>query len=73
MNINNNPCKKDCPDRNATCHAVCEKYKDYLERLEKAKAEHRAERLAHIDVTDYQKGVISAYKHKMYLKRGYKK
>lgn len=25
------PCKKDCPDRSAECHAVCEKWAEYSE------------------------------------------
>lgn len=25
------PCKKDCPDRSATCHAKCEAYLKFLE------------------------------------------
>lgn len=25
------PCKKDCPDRSAECHAVCEKRAEYSE------------------------------------------
>ena len=25
----NHPCRQDCPDRNAECHAICEKWKAY--------------------------------------------
>lgn len=25
--MNRSPCKRDCPDRTATCHGGCEKYK----------------------------------------------
>ena len=24
-----NPCKKDCPDRSATCHSECAKYREF--------------------------------------------
>ena len=33
------PCKKDCPDRSATCHAECEAYLQFLE--ENAKERER--------------------------------
>lgn len=26
------PCKKDCPNRSATCHAECEAYLQFMER-----------------------------------------
>lgn len=28
------PCKKDCPDRNATCKKTCEKLKEYTKKKE---------------------------------------
>ena len=31
MNRPKQPCKKDCPDRSAECHAVCEKWTEYSE------------------------------------------
>lgn len=31
MNRPKQPCKKDCPDRSAECHAVCEKWAEYSE------------------------------------------
>ena len=27
------PCKKDCPDRTANCHAECERYKEYARMM----------------------------------------
>lgn len=38
-----NPCKKDCPDRSATCHTECERYMEYKALLEKQRKEHLAE------------------------------
>lgn len=32
------PCKPDCPDRRAGCHAECEKYKAYHAENERDKA-----------------------------------
>lgn len=29
-----NPCKKDCPDRMATCHCECERYKKFRARVD---------------------------------------
>ena len=36
------PCAKDCPDRNESCHSVCEKYLQY-ERDKKAENEQHLE------------------------------
>lgn len=41
-----NPCKRDCPDRSATCHAECERYAAYWkqkrEENEKSHIEQRS-------------------------------
>lgn len=34
-----NPCKPDCPDRNATCHVTCHKYREYLDKVAEFKEE----------------------------------
>ena len=36
-----NPCERDCPDRCATCHGTCEKYKKWKKDYDK-----EAERIA---------------------------
>ena len=41
------PCKKDCPDRSATCHAECEPYLDFV----RARHEER-ERIHKMKVAD---------------------
>ena len=35
------PCQKDCPDRNATCHAECEKYLAFSREQEKRRIENQ--------------------------------
>lgn len=34
------PCRKDCPERSADCHAVCEKYREF-ERARNAEYDKR--------------------------------
>jgi hypothetical protein len=51
-----NPCKRDCPRRNSTCHSECkdyEKYTTYLKELHKVKLD-----TARIDmyISTHQKG-----------------
>ena len=29
MKREDNPCKRDCPERSATCHIGCRRYKDW--------------------------------------------
>lgn len=36
-----NPCKRDCPDRSATCHAECVKYLNYYEWCKEARKRDR--------------------------------
>lgn len=36
-----NPCVRDCPDRNATCHCTCEKYIAYAKWREEKRKEAR--------------------------------
>lgn len=33
----NNPCTKDCPNRSADCHAKCERYAKWAERVAEAR------------------------------------
>lgn len=44
-----NPCKRDCPKRSATCHAVCKEYIEYAE----AKEEERVERWKQKQIDNY--------------------
>lgn len=37
----NVPCTRDCADRCAGCHAVCQKYKDWRAEFEKEKADNK--------------------------------
>ena len=37
MKISDNPCKRDCPKRSPTCHAVCPEYAEYKVKLDKEK------------------------------------
>jgi hypothetical protein len=37
------PCKKDCPDRNETCHVTCEKYIAYDEENKKRRKKQQEE------------------------------
>lgn len=30
--MDENPCKKDCPERSATCHATCGRYEKYAQK-----------------------------------------
>lgn len=34
-------CERDCPDRNAGCHAICEKYKAFRAECDKALEKQR--------------------------------
>lgn len=36
-----NPCRKDCPDRSATCHAECIKYLDFYAWCKEAREQER--------------------------------
>ncbi len=38
-----NPCKPDCPKRNATCHSLCPEYKEW--RAEKDKDNEQIQKL----------------------------
>lgn len=38
MKLSDNPCRRDCPDRSATCHIDCKKYADFKARSEAEKA-----------------------------------
>ncbi len=66
-----NPCTKDCPGRNATCHTTCERGKAYEEynrernkQIQQAKAKDRAYR--EYKMTEAEK----IYKHQKRSKRG---
>ena len=39
----NPPCRKDCPDRNEECHAVCERHADWKRKVEAEAKERRKE------------------------------
>lgn len=52
------PCKKDCPDRSATCHAECEAYLLFIEH--NAKERERIHRKNKVD--GYIKDAIIASK-----------
>lgn len=41
--MKDNPCEKDCPDRNAECHATCEKYAEFAARCEKERERRHME------------------------------
>lgn len=61
------PCTKDCPERSATCHATCGKYKTYREAIdEKNKIIHKyKEERAKMDDRVY-KTAVRAKKEKRY-------
>lgn len=40
-----NPCRKDCPDRSATCHAECIKYLDFYAWCKEAREQERQHRI----------------------------
>lgn len=47
-----NPCKKDCPDRTATCHAECEKYLEYFAYCEERRNKHIKQHPIHQYIKD---------------------
>lgn len=49
----NSPCKY-CPDRSATCHGTCEKYKAYKSEYEEFKAAEKAKRAVWRAFNGYQ-------------------
>ena len=40
-----NPCKRDCPDRSATCHAECIKYLDFYAWCKQEREQARQQRI----------------------------
>lgn len=54
MNRPDNPCKKDCPLRSATCHPTCPAYKQYQKDLR--------EYNAFINESRYREKLITSYK-----------
>lgn len=40
-----NPCKRDCPDRSATCHAECVKYLTFYAWCKEAREKERQDRI----------------------------
>ena len=49
----NSPCK-DCPDRHAHCHSVCNRYGEYAAMFEKIRAQRLKDQAA--DEADAQRG-----------------
>lgn len=37
------PCIKACPDRSPTCHTSCERYREYQQKMIKARAARQIE------------------------------
>ena len=44
------PCERDCKERQLKCHARCEKYNSWKDRVEKQNQEIRKERNKMIDL-----------------------
>lgn len=59
--MKSNPCKKDCPERSATCHATCEKYSEFSEENRKEKEKIKKE--------NYIKNSLDSYEFENYRKR----
>lgn len=57
-----NPCVRECPDRNADCHSVCEKYKEFFNEKQKEYARNAVERDINYFVKNYE--YKSHQKHK---------
>lgn len=55
-------CCHECPDRNAICHAICEKYAEYSARNEARRNEERL--LSKIDDVCYEFGSQARKKRK---------
>ena len=54
MKQDETPCKKDCPDRSATCHIDCKKYIDWHEdRVARLKAIYKQKGLER-DIDNYE-------------------
>jgi hypothetical protein len=47
-----NPCKPDCPKRNATCHSLCPKYKEW--RAEKDRENEQKNKVKQADRVYYE-------------------
>lgn len=61
MIVKNNPCKKDCPNRNSECHSIRPEYLLY-EKEHRAEIEERTpslNELMHWNITKYRKAMKS--------------
>lgn len=54
------PCEKNCPGRTGTCHADCEKYREYREFCQKV----REQRLREQHVNDYTAKAVTESKRR---------
>lgn len=55
------PCVRDCPGRSPTCHAECEKYRDYAARC----AEIRQKKIDCARSTPSRPGILKNEKKKL--------
>jgi len=46
------PCGRDCPDRNAECHAVCEQYREYRKVKDEEAVERQRKREADAELSE---------------------
>ena len=57
-----NPCKKDCPDRNSTCHGSCPRYKEFKEFLAKEKEAIEKRKQTDCNFYGYQRDTLMKIK-----------
>lgn len=58
------PCRPECSERSATCHAECGKYKKYLEEKKAEADEKQRRRQAATDMIEYTKNFSRRYMKK---------
>jgi hypothetical protein len=46
------PCGRGCPDRNAECHAICERYREYRKVKDKEAVERQRRREADAELSE---------------------
>lgn len=65
MQLNNQPCRRDCPNRQVGCHATCEKYIEF----DKNRKRELQERLDKTRNNEYYKYKLEAIRKEKRRKR----
>ena len=54
MLIMKNPCHRACPERSATCHAICKRYKDFEAENAQDREEKHKQKQEYMRASDTQ-------------------